>query len=151
MVRVRRELATALNREPTASEIAEALEVDVVTVLELVGYDREPVSLDQAVGPDGDGVLGDFVADDAVSHAMADTVVDRQLRSEVEIVLATLSRREQEVIRLRFGLDDGRSRTLEEVGREFGLSRERIRQIEKTTLLKLRAPDRAHRLEAYAC
>jgi RNA polymerase primary sigma factor/RNA polymerase nonessential primary-like sigma factor len=151
MVRVRRDLATALNREPTATEIAEALEMDVVTVLELVGYDREPVSLDQAVGPDGDGVLGDFVANDAASHAMADTVVDRQLRSEVEIVLATLSRREQEVIRLRFGLDDGRSRTLEEVGLEFGLSRERIRQIEKTTLLKLRAPDRAYRLEAYAC
>jgi RNA polymerase primary sigma factor len=151
MVRVRRDLATALNREPTAAEIAEALETDVVTVLELVGYDREPVSLDQAVGPDGDGVLGDFVATDATSQAMADTVVDRQLRSEVEIVPATLSRREQEVIRLRFGLDDGRSRTLEEVGLEFGLSRERIRQIEKTTLLKLRAPDRAHRLEAYAC
>jgi len=151
MVRVRRDLATALNREPTAAEIAEALETDVVTVLELVGYDREPVSLDQAVGPDGDGVLGDFVATDATNHAMADAVVDRQLRSEVEIVLATLSRREREVIRLRFGLDDGRSRTLEEVGLEFGLSRERIRQIEKTTLLKLRAPDRAHRLEAYAC
>ena len=151
MVRVRRDLATVLNREPTATEIAEALEMDVVTVLELVGYDREPVSLDQAVGPDGDGVLSDFVATDATNRAMADTVVDRQLRSEVEIVLATLSRREQEVIRLRFGLDDGRSRTLEEVGLEFGLSRERIRQIEKTTLLKLRAPDRAHRLEAYAC
>jgi RNA polymerase primary sigma factor/RNA polymerase nonessential primary-like sigma factor len=151
MVRVRRDLATALNREPTAAEIAEAMDVDVVTVLELVGYDREPVSLDQAVGPDGEGVLGDFVAHDATHRAMADTVVDRQLRSEVEIVLSTLSRREQEVIRLRFGLDDGRSRTLEEVGLEFGLSRERIRQIEKTTLLKLRTPDRAHRLEAYAC
>ncbi|HZD97344.1 MAG TPA: sigma-70 family RNA polymerase sigma factor, partial [Micromonosporaceae bacterium] len=151
MVRVRRDLATVLNREPTAAETAEAMEMNVVTVLELVGYDREPVSLDQAVGPDGDGVLGDFIATDATNRAMADTVVDRQLRSEVEIVLATLSRREQEVIRLRFGLDDGRSRTLEEVGLEFGLSRERIRQIEKTTLLKLRAPDRAHRLEAYAC
>ena len=151
MVRVRRDLATALNREPTAAEIAEAMEVDLVTVLELVGYDREPVSLDQAVGPDGEGVLGDFVANDAAHRAMADTVVDRQLRSEVEIVLSTLSRREQEVIRLRFGLDDGRTRTLEEVGLEFGLSRERIRQIEKTTLLKLRAPDRAYRLEAYAC
>jgi len=149
MVRVRRDLATALNREPTAPEIAEAMDVDVLTVLELVGYDREPVSLDQAVGPDGEGVLGDFIASGATQ--MAETVVDGHLRNEVEIVLATLSRREQEVIRLRFGLDDGRSRTLEEVGHEFGLSRERIRQIEKTTLLKLRAPDRARRLEAYAC
>ena len=151
MVRVRRDLATALNREPTAVEIAEAMDTDVLTILELVGYDREPVSLDQAVGPDGEGVLGDFIAADAGHRELAESVADGQLRNEVEIVLATLSRREQEVIRLRFGLDDGRSRTLEEVGVEFGLSRERIRQIEKTTLLKLRAPDRARRLEVFAC
>jgi RNA polymerase primary sigma factor/RNA polymerase nonessential primary-like sigma factor len=151
MVRVRRDLATALNREPSAAEIAEAMDTDVLTVLELVGYDREPVSLDQAVGPDGEGVLGDFIAADAGHRELAESVADGQLRTEVEIVLATLSRREQEVIRLRFGLDDGRSRTLEEVGVEFGLSRERIRQIEKTTLLKLRAPDRARRLEVFAC
>jgi RNA polymerase primary sigma factor len=150
MVRIRRELATALNREPTAAEIATAMDIDVLTVLELAGYDREPVSLDQAVGPDGDGVLGDFIAARTVTGEPADAVVDGQLRNEVEIVLATLSRREQEVIRLRFGLDDGRSRTLEEVGAEFGLSRERIRQIEKTTLLKLRTTDRAQRLEAFA-
>jgi RNA polymerase sigma factor (sigma-70 family) len=151
MVRVRRDLATALNREPTAAEIAEAMDTDVLTILELVGYDREPVSLDQAVGPDGEGVLGDFIAADSGHRELAESVADGQLRNEVEIVLATLSRREQEVIRLRFGLDDGRSRTLEEVGVEFGLSRERIRQIEKTTLLKLRAPDRARRLEVFAC
>jgi RNA polymerase primary sigma factor/RNA polymerase nonessential primary-like sigma factor len=100
------------------------------------------------VGPDGESVLGDFVAHDA--RELVDSVADGQLRHEVEIVLATLSRREQEVIRLRFGLDDGRTRTLEEVGQEFGLSRERIRQIEKGTLLKLRTPDRAKRLEAFA-
>jgi RNA polymerase primary sigma factor/RNA polymerase nonessential primary-like sigma factor len=150
MVRVRRDLATALGREPSAHEIAEAMDVDVLTVIELVGYDREPVSLDQAVGPDGESVLGDFIAADAARPELAESVADGQLRQEVEIVLATLSRREQEVIRLRFGLDDGRSRTLEEVGVEFGLSRERIRQIEKTTLLKLRAPDRARRLAVYA-
>jgi RNA polymerase sigma factor (sigma-70 family) len=148
MVRVRRDLATTLNREPTAGEIADAMGVDVLTIIELTGYDREPVSLDQAVGPDGESVLGDFVTATAIGP---ESVVDRQLRNGVEIVLATLSRREQEVIRLRFGLDDGRARTLEEVGAEFGLSRERIRQIEKTTLLKLRAPDRARRLEAFAC
>jgi RNA polymerase primary sigma factor len=150
MVRVRRDLATELNREPSTAEIAEAMGTDVLTVIELVGYDREPVSLDQTVGPDGESVLGDFVAAAATTVELADGVAHGQLRNEVEIVLATLSRREQEVIRLRFGLDDGRSRTLEEVGQEFGLSRERIRQIEKTTLLKLRKPDRASRLEVFA-
>ena len=148
MVRVRRDLSTSLGREPTTAEIADGMGVDVVTVIELMGYDREPVSLDQTVGPDGESVLGDFVAHDA--RSLVDSVADGQLRHEVEIVLATLSRREQEVIRLRFGLDDGRTRTLEEVGQEFGLSRERIRQIEKGTLLKLRTPDRAKRLEAFA-
>jgi RNA polymerase primary sigma factor len=151
MVRVRRELSSEFNREPSTAEIAHAMGVDVLTVIELVGYDREPVSLDQTVGPDGESVLGDFVASAAMNIELADSVADGQLRNEVEIVLATLSRREQEVIRLRFGLDDGRARTLEEVGAEFGLSRERIRQIEKTTLYKLRTPDRARRLEAFAC
>ena len=80
-----------------------------------------------------------------------DAAAQGELRNEVEIVLSTLSQREQAVIRLRFGLDDGRQRTLDEVGKEFGLSRERIRQIEKVTLLKLRDPERAQRLEAYAC
>jgi RNA polymerase sigma factor (sigma-70 family) len=149
MVRVRRDLATALGREPNTAEIADAMGVDVITVIELMGYDREPVSLDQTVGPDGESVLGDFVAHD-VRTELADSVADGQLRNEVEIVLSTLSRREQEVIRLRFGLDDGRARTLEEVGQEFGLSRERIRQIEKGTLRKLRTPDRAKRLEVFA-
>jgi len=151
MVRVRRDLATELNREPSTAEIAASMGVDVLTVIELVGYDREPVSLDQTVGPDGESVLGDFVAAQSTTVELADGVAHGQLRNEVEIVLATLSRREQEVIRLRFGLDDGRTRTLEEVGQEFGLSRERIRQIEKTTLLKLRKPDRASRLEVFAC
>jgi RNA polymerase primary sigma factor len=147
MVRIRRDLATTLGREPSTVEIAAAMDVEVLTVIELIGYDREPVSLDQTVGPDGESVLGDFVA---ANSAIAEDVVDGALRDEVEIVLATLSRREQEVIRLRFGLDDGRARTLEEVGAEFGLSRERIRQIEKYTLIKLRTPDRAGRLEVFA-
>jgi RNA polymerase primary sigma factor/RNA polymerase nonessential primary-like sigma factor len=120
-------------------------------VIELISYDREPVSLDQAVGEDGESALGDFVAAADPSAQPDDTVATGQLRTEVEIVLATLSTKEQAVIRLRFGLDDGRQRTLDEVGKEFGLSRERIRQIEKTTLLKLRHPSCAQRLEAYAC
>ncbi|MET8357132.1 RNA polymerase sigma factor SigB [Micromonospora sp. NPDC005171] len=151
MVRARRELAVTLGREPTVAEVARALEIPEIQVIELISYDREPVSLDQAVGDDGESALGDFVASVDPRTEPGDTAVQGELRNEVSIVLSTLSQREQAVIRLRFGLDDGRQRTLDEVGREFGLSRERIRQIEKVTLLKLRAPERAQRLEAYAC
>jgi RNA polymerase sigma factor (sigma-70 family) len=150
MVRARRDLATSLGREPSVAEIAKAMDVPEFQVIELISYDREPVSLDQAVGEDGESALGDFVARVDPREEPADSVTGGMLRDEVEIVLATLSQREQAVIRLRFGLDDGRQRTLDEVGREFGLSRERIRQIEKVTLLKLRHPSRAKRLEAYA-
>jgi RNA polymerase sigma factor (sigma-70 family) len=150
MVRARRDLAIALGREPVVVEIAAAMGVEEFQVIELISYDREPVSLDQAVGEDGESALGDFVARVDPREEPADSVTGGMLREEVEIVLATLSQREQAVIRLRFGLDDGRQRTLDEVGREFGLSRERIRQIEKVTLLKLRHPSRAKRLEAYA-
>nr|BFE62625.1 hypothetical protein GCM10020063_071510 [Dactylosporangium thailandense] len=150
MVRVRRDLSASLGREPVVAEIAAALGVEEYQVIELISYDREPVSLDQAVGEDGESALGDFVARIDPREEPADSVSQGMLRSEVEIVLSTLSQREQAVIRLRFGLDDGRQRTLDEVGREFGLSRERIRQIEKVTLLKLRHPSRAKRLEAYA-
>ncbi|MCT2280627.1 RNA polymerase sigma factor SigB [Micromonospora chalcea] len=151
MVRVRRELSVTLGREPTVSEVATALEIPEFQVIELISYDREPVSLDQAVGEDGESALGDFVAAVDPRTEPGDAASNGELRNEVRIVLATLSQREQAVIRLRFGLDDGRQRTLDEVGREFGLSRERIRQIEKVTLLKLRDPERANRLEAYAC
>ncbi|WP_407952139.1 RNA polymerase sigma factor SigB [Plantactinospora sonchi] len=150
MVRTRRDLATTLGREPTVAEVAVALGVPEFQVIELISYDREPVSLDQAVGEDGESALGDFVASVDPREEPGDAVSQGMLRNEVEIVLATLSHREQAVIRLRFGLDDGRQRTLDEVGREFGLSRERIRQIEKVTLLKLRHPSRAERLESYA-
>ncbi|HEX6499605.1 MAG TPA: sigma-70 family RNA polymerase sigma factor, partial [Micromonosporaceae bacterium] len=149
MVRTRRELATTLGREPTIAEIAQAMAVEEYAVLELISFDRDPVSLDQAVGDDGESALGDFVA--RTDAEPAEAVANGALRTDVEIVLATLSHREQAVIRLRFGLDDGRQRTLDEVGREFGLSRERIRQIEKVTLDKLRDPQRAGRLAAYAC
>nr|WP_167457706.1 RNA polymerase sigma factor SigB [Micromonospora noduli] len=151
MVRARRELAVTLGREPTVAEVAHALEIPEIQVIELISYDREPVSLDQAVGDDGESALGDFVASVDPRTEPGDAAAQGELRNEVSIVLSTLSQREQAVIRLRFGLDDGRQRTLDEVGREFGLSRERIRQIEKVTLLKLRAPERAQRLEAYAC
>ena len=143
MVRARRDLAASLGREPSIAEIAAAMGVPEFQVIELISYDREPVSLDQAVGEDGESALGDFVAAVDADAEPGDTVGQGELRSEVEIVLATLSERESAVIRLRFGLDDGRQRTLDEVGREFGLSRERIRQIEKVTMLKLRDPERA--------
>ena len=152
MVRARRDLATTLGREPTVAEIAAAL-----------GVARVPGARADLVRP-GAGLAWTRPsartarARSATSWPAidprdepADAVASGLLRSEVEIVLATLSQREQEVIRLRFGLDDGRQRTLDEVGREFGLSRERIRQIEKITLHKLRHPSRAKRLEAYAC
>ncbi|MFI2713170.1 RNA polymerase sigma factor SigB [Micromonospora sp. NPDC018662] len=151
MVRVRRELSVTLGREPTVAEVATTLEIPEYQVIELISFDREPVSLDQAVGEDGESALGDFVAAVDPRTEPGDAAANGELRNEVRIVLATLSQREQAVIRLRFGLDDGRQRTLDEVGREFGLSRERIRQIEKVTLLKLRDPERANRLEAYAC
>ncbi|GIF66946.1 hypothetical protein Ais01nite_49810 [Asanoa ishikariensis] len=151
MVRARRDLAVSLGREPFVAEVAAALGMQEFQVIELISYDREPVSLDQAVGEDGESALGDFVVGVDARQEPADEVSNGMLRNEVEIVLSTLSSREQAVIRLRFGLDDGRQRTLDEVGREFGLSRERIRQIEKVTLLKLRHPSRAQRLEAYAC
>jgi RNA polymerase sigma factor (sigma-70 family) len=147
MVRSRRDLAASLGREPGVAEIAQHMGVPEFQVIELISYDREPVSLDQAVGEDGESALGDFVA---AVDPRTEIVTTGELRNEVEIVLATLSERESAVIRLRFGLDDGRQRTLDEVGREFGLSRERIRQIEKVTMLKLRDPERASRLEAYA-
>ena len=149
MVRARRDLSTTLGREPTVAEVAKALDVPEYQVIELISYDREPVSLDQAVGEDGESALGDFVAAVDPNADPGGTVARGELRNEVEIVLSTLSERESAVIRLRFGLDDGRQRTLDEVGREFGLSRERIRQIEKVTMSKLRSPERAARLEAY--
>jgi RNA polymerase sigma factor (sigma-70 family) len=148
LVRARRDLSVSLGREPSPAELATELGIEPFRVVELLGYDREPVSLDQTVGDDGESQLGDFIADsDPMSPA--DNVSYALLKAEVNKVLATLSEREREVIRLRFGLDDGRQRTLDEIGRDFGLSRERIRQIEKGTMAKLRDPLRAEPLKAY--
>jgi RNA polymerase sigma factor (sigma-70 family) len=148
LVRVRRDLSVLLGREPSTVEIANELEIEPFKVIELLGYDREPVSLDQTVGEDGESQLGDFIAD-GDAFASTDNVSYALLKAEVSSVLDTLSEREREVIRLRFGLDDGRQRTLDEIGREFGLSRERIRQIEKGTMTKLREPERTERLREY--
>jgi RNA polymerase primary sigma factor/RNA polymerase nonessential primary-like sigma factor len=149
LVRARRELSVALGREPVPAEIAAHLGLDLYRVVELLGYDRDPVSLDQSVGEDGDNSLGDFVADTTATPV--EPVSYGLLKQEVGSVLATLTEREREVVKLRFGLNDGRVRTLEEIGHEFGLSRERIRQIEKSSLTKLRQPASVDRLRDYAC
>nr|WP_239076799.1 RNA polymerase sigma factor SigB [Actinocatenispora rupis] len=149
MVRTRRELTATLGREPSHEEIAAELGVTPFQVLELASYDREPVSLDQTVGDDGESTLADFLCRTEDRHEGDDTVSFGLLRHTVERVMDRLSDRERTVIRLRYGLDDGRQRTLDEVGLEFGLSRERIRQIEKHTLIKLREPENAVLLQEY--
>jgi len=149
MARVRRELTMRIGREPSYFEIAAELEVEPFRVLELMSYDRDPLSLDQTVGDDSDTPLSDLLDCSDRARPVSDNVSYALLRNEIAEVLTTLTEREQAVIKLRFGIDDGRQRTLEEVGRDFGLSRERVRQIEKTTLLKLRHPSRAERLSEY--
>jgi RNA polymerase primary sigma factor len=154
VARVVRELSTQLGREPTNVEIAAALpdETPAMTpqrVEEIRKLGREPVSLQSPVGDEGDAELGELIPDeDAVSPL--DVVADRMRREQIEHVLASLDGREQRVLRLRFGLDDGHARTLEEVGREFGLTRERIRQIEVQALRKLRHPSRSRKLREFA-
>jgi RNA polymerase primary sigma factor len=154
VARVVRELSTVLGREPTNTEIAAALpdETPAMTptrVEEIRKLGREPVSLQSPVGDEGDAELGELIPDeDAVSPL--DVVADRMRREQIEHVLNSLDGREQRVLRLRFGLDDGHARTLEEVGREFGLTRERIRQIEVQALRKLRHPSRSRKLREFA-
>ena len=154
VARVVRELSTQLGREPTNAEIADALPDETPTmtaqrVEEIRKLGREPVSLQSPVGDEGDAELGELIPDeDAVSPL--DVVADRMRREQIEHVLNSLDGREQRVLRLRFGLDDGHARTLEEVGREFGLTRERIRQIEVQALRKLRHPSRSRKLREFA-
>ena len=154
VTRVTRELTVSLGRAPTAEEVA-AMSEDPRTpmtaerVEEIRRFDRQPVSLETPVGDEGDAELGDLIEDrDAVSPL--DAVADRMLKEQLASVLNSLDGREQRVLRLRFGLDDGHARTLEEVGREFGLTRERIRQIESQALRKLRHPSRSRKLREFA-
>jgi RNA polymerase primary sigma factor len=154
VTRVARELTVKLGREPTNAEISEVLSDDPKTAItaerveEVRAYGRNTVSLEQPVGEENETELGDLLEDaDAVSPL--DAVSDQLLREQVERVLGSLDGREQRVIRLRFGLDDGRPRTLEEVGNEFGLTRERIRQIESHALQKLRHPSRSRKLREF--
>lgn len=148
LIRISRQLLQELGREPTPEEIAEQMDIPVERVREILKISQEPVSLETPIGEEEDSHLGDFLQDDNVpipSDAAAFTLLKEQL---VE-VLGTLTEREQKVLRLRFGLDDGRARTLEEVGKEFNVTRERIRQIEAKALRKLRHPSRSRKLKDY--
>ena len=148
LVRVSRQLLQELGREPTPEEIAQRMEIPEERVREILKISQEPVSLETPIGEEEDSHLGDFIQDDNVpvpAEAAAFTLLKEQL---VE-VLGTLTEREQKVLRLRFGLDDGRARTLEEVGKEFNVTRERIRQIEAKALRKLRHPSRSRKLKDY--
>src|SRR6202008_1599341 len=147
-IRVSRGLLQELGREPTAEEIAKRMLITPDKVREIVKVSQEPVSLETPIGEEEDSHLGDFIPDDA-ALAPADAASHQLLKEQVEDVLASLTGRERRVLQLRFGLEDGRSRTLEEVGREFGVTRERIRQIEAKALRKLRHPTRSRKLRDY--
>ncbi|MBI2995405.1 MAG: RNA polymerase sigma factor RpoD [Candidatus Melainabacteria bacterium] len=146
--KITRELSQGLNRRPTEHELAAALDVSVTKVKEIVSANRTPVSLETPLGKEEDSRLGDFIAD-AESARPDSSATDELLRGDIEQVLNSLLPREREVIRLRYGLDDGRERTLEEVGQLFGITRERVRQIEFKAMRKLRQPDRCTKLEGY--
>ena len=148
LIRVSRQLLQELGREPTPEEIAEEMNLPVERVREILKISQEPVSLETPIGEEEDSHLGDFIQDDNVP-VPADAAAFTLLKEQLVEVLGTLTEREQKVLRLRFGLDDGRSRTLEEVGKEFNVTRERIRQIEAKALRKLRHPSRSRKLKDY--
>ena len=148
LIRVSRQLLQELGREPTPEEIADKMDMSVERVREILKISQEPVSLETPIGEEEDSHLGDFIQDDNVpvpAEAAAFTLLKEQLSE----VLGTLTDRERKVLELRFGLDDGRARTLEEVGKEFNVTRERIRQIEAKALRKLRHPSRSRKLKDY--
>lgn len=146
--KITRKLAQDKGRKPTEEEIAESMEITVSKLREIVKVAQEPVSLETPIGKEEDSKLGDFI-EDKEAETPASSVTQELLREDIIEVMAGLSPRERDVLRLRFGLDDGRTRTLEEVGQLFGVTRERIRQIEAKALRKLRHPNRSRRLREY--
>ncbi len=148
LIRISRQLLQELGREPTPEEIAKEMEITVEKVREILKIAQEPVSLETPIGEEEDSHLGDFIPDDDVP-APADAAAFSMLKEQLIEVLDTLTDREQKVLKLRFGLEDGRARTLEEVGRRFDVTRERIRQIEAKALRKLRHPSRSKKLKDY--
>lgn len=148
LIRISRHLLQLLGREPTPEEIAEEMEIPVEKVMEIQKIAQDPVSLETPIGEEDDSHLGDFIPDDE-SPAPQDSAAYTLLKEQLEEVMETLTPREAKVLKLRFGLEDGKARTLEEVGREFQVTRERIRQIEAKALRKLRHPSRSKRLKDY--
>ena len=148
LARVHRQLTLELNREPSEEEISKKMNLPVERVREILKISQEPVSLETPIGEEDDSHLGDFIKDE---HNMSpeDYATNELLKQEIGEVLLTLTEREEKVIKLRFGLEDGKSRTLEEVGQMFGVTRERIRQIEAKALRKLRHPSRSRKLKDY--
>jgi len=148
LIRISRRLLQDLGREPTSEEIAAQMEITPEKVREIIKVSQEPVSLETPIGEEEDSHLGDFI-EDHTALAPAEAASHQLLKEQVEDVLDSLTERERKVLQLRFGLDDGRSRTLEEVGKEFHVTRERIRQIEAKALRKLRHPSRSRKLKDY--
>jgi len=148
LIRVSRQLLQELGRDPTPDELAKEMQMPVEKVREILKIGQEPVSLETPIGEEEDSHLGDFIPDDDIP-APAEAAAFTLLKEQLINVLDTLTEREQKVLRLRFGLDDGRARTLEEVGKEFNVTRERIRQIEAKALRKLRHPSRSKKLKDY--
>jgi RNA polymerase primary sigma factor len=148
LIRTSRRLQQELGREPTSEEIALVMDLQADRVREIMKISQEPVSLEMPIGEEEDSNLGDFI-EDHKALAPADAASRQLLKEQMDDVLDTLSEREKAVLLMRFGLEDGRSRTLEEVGKEFGVTRERIRQIEAKALRKLRHPSRAKKLKDY--
>jgi RNA polymerase primary sigma factor len=145
---IRGQLLGDLGREPTPQELADNMMVTPQKVREIQQYTREPISLDQTIGDEGDSQLGDFIADSEAVDAV-DAAAFGLLQVQLQSVLSTLNEREAGVVRLRFGLTDGRPRTLDEIGKVYGVTRERIRQIEAKSMAKLRHPARSHSLRDY--
>ena len=148
LARIQRQMTLELNREPSEEELAEKMGTSVEKIREIYKISQEPVSLETPIGEEDDSHLGDFVPDER-NMSPEDYATNEMLKDEISEVLLTLTEREEKVIRLRFGLEDGKSRTLEEVGQMFGVTRERIRQIEAKALRKLRHPSRSRKLKDY--
>jgi RNA polymerase nonessential primary-like sigma factor len=149
LARIKREMHQNLGREATDEELAAESGIPVEKINDLLEHSRDPVSLDMPVGSEEEAPLGDFI-EDAEAMSAENAVIAELLHTDIRTVLATLDEREHQVIRLRFGLDDGQPRTLDQIGKLFGLSRERVRQIEREVMVKLRNGDRADRLRSYA-
>src|ERR1017187_8267125 len=148
LIRISRQLVQELGREPTSAEIGKQMDIPAAKVRKVLKIMQTPISLETPIGEEGDSHLGDFIADRALVSP-AEAVINVRLKEQTALVLHTLTAREEKIMKMRFGLEDGSEHTLEEVGLEFAVTRERIRQIEAKALRNLRHPSRSHRLRAF--